>query len=1022
MIPHIAGEPLNDTPWKHGDFLEILSYYDGPRVVLQKDALGKLYIGWWNDEDDERERWVYVGVSPSRLRMILDGNVPSREAIENPEEGYVIVCDVDFGDEGAVRAVAANPASVPPSSLPLAGSRLDTAVDQEAGKGVQSATSRQVATGGDNSMYDAIYDLIHGDEFSVIESFVIPGRPAQRQSVPSAFFGSKVGEYINNWSAEFAPTDPALWKHQAQALAALGRGENVVVSSGTSSGKSMVFRAATLHKVLLNPSSKAVVFYPLRALVADQLRGWREMAHGLGLDENAIGQIDGSVPFDKREDVLRQARVIAMTPDVCQAWLMPRLAMPAVRQFIGSLSTLVMDEAHTLEGVFGSNFALLIRRVIAARDYLVRGDDSKSASLQLIAATATISNPSDHMKRLTGADFTVVGPESDGAPRYDRIVAHIASPEGEEFKVAQELQNRAVANGRHGAFITFLDSRKGVETLAMSTQRQLDDLLEDPAVVPYRSGFTSNERREIEARLRVGILKGVVSTSALELGIDFPSLRVGFNVGIPPTRKSYRQRLGRVGRNGPGAFVVIGPPNMFRRYGTSFQEYHDMSVEPSYLYLDNRFMQFAHGRCLADERDALAATSSLPTRVEWPNGFGNIYSSARPGGNRPAEFDAIAELGGDTPHRNYPLRNVGERNLDIKVHENADSLGDVTQSQALRECYPGATYFHMMRPYEVAAWHTTSFTPFIRVKSGAHRGSTRPRITTWINAGITSHDVIESHLLKSDSGFLAECQMQITERVGGYLLDRTGEFRSYQKLQQRNPNMKARLRNFRTSGVVLCVDKDWFKNGDVKRLVADELREVFAHEYSVLPQDVGSAATNISVRDSGGKVWRGGCVAVFDQTYGSLRLTERLYAEFEHILERLETVARSENGENDLESVIRRIRDEFREFQPTHPFDGAGYQTPTGYQQVFTKGSRVCHRQGGSIAVDVEIIQPTLMNGELKYQVKASSPRAWEPPMLHWIPASALEPSADADAWDYAWWNRETQVYENPPDEPESER
>ena len=128
MIPHIAGEPLNETPWKHGDFLEILSYYDGPRVVLQKDALGKLYIGWWNDEDDERERWVYVGVSPSRLRMILDGNVPSREAIENPEDGYVIVCDLDFGDDGAVRAIAADPASVPERSLPARRARLETVV------------------------------------------------------------------------------------------------------------------------------------------------------------------------------------------------------------------------------------------------------------------------------------------------------------------------------------------------------------------------------------------------------------------------------------------------------------------------------------------------------------------------------------------------------------------------------------------------------------------------------------------------------------------------------------------------------------------------------------------------------------------------------------------------------------------------------------------------------------------------------------------------------------------------------
>ena len=138
MLPHIAGEPLKSIPWKHGDFLEILSHYDGPRVVLQKDAFGKLYIGWWNDEDDERERWLYVGVSPSRLRMILDGNVPSREAIENPEDGYVIVCDVGFSDEGAIRATAADPARVPSKSLPSAGARLESAV---AGDLVEESTA-----------------------------------------------------------------------------------------------------------------------------------------------------------------------------------------------------------------------------------------------------------------------------------------------------------------------------------------------------------------------------------------------------------------------------------------------------------------------------------------------------------------------------------------------------------------------------------------------------------------------------------------------------------------------------------------------------------------------------------------------------------------------------------------------------------------------------------------------------------------------------------------------------------------
>ena len=863
-------------------------------------------------------------------------------------------------------------------------------------------------------MYETICDVLSSNDFSVIESFEIPGRPARYEEIPTFLFDSEIGDYLSGWSSAISGQS-GIWVHQAQALEALGNDDNVVVSTGTASGKSLIFRALALHRVLLDPSSRVVVFYPLRALVADQLRGWREMARALGLDGNVVGQIDGSVPFSDRDKVLQDARIVVMTPDVCQAWLMSRLSMPVVRNFVGSLSTLVMDEAHTLEGVFGSNFAFLIRRLIAARNHLLADKDNVQP-VQFVAATATISNPGEHMKQLTGAKFVVVDHEADGAPRYERIVSHIACPEGEELKVAKELQQRALINGKDGAFITFLDSRKGVETLAMATQNDLGEMLDDPRISSYRGGFTSEARQRIELELRSGSSRGVVSTSALELGIDFPNLRVGFSVGVPPTRKAYRQRLGRVGRSGPGAFMLIAPPNAFRRYGTSFQEYHDMSVEPSYLYLDNRFMQFAHGRCLADERDALAAPSNLPSRVRWPKGFGDVYAMARPGGNRPTEFDAIAEIGGDTPQRNYPLRNVGENSFEIKLNENASNIGNATHSQALRECYPGATYFHEMRAYEVSAWRTSAFRPFVHVKNGFPGRSTRPRITTWINTAITSAELIEAHLLRGDNGFIAESQMLITERVGGYFDGRTGDFRSYQELQQHNPNMKARSRNFRTSGVVLCINEDWFRRGSAKRLVSDRLREVFVHEYSVLPQDVGSAATNISVIDSDGTVWRGGCIAVFDQTYGSLRLTERLYLEFDRILERLSIAAEADDEVDELKSTVALIRKEVSGFSLQSPFAiGQGDEHPSGYEQVFAEGSRVCYREQGMMATDVEIIEPTIRDGALMYRVKVP-PIPGQPPMRRWVPAQKVEPSADADAWEYVWWNRETETYEIPPD------
>ena len=860
-------------------------------------------------------------------------------------------------------------------------------------------------------MYEAIQALLDSKEFSIIESFNMEERPARYAEIPTFLSNSPLGSLLRQRYAT------GLWSHQAKALEMLGRGDNVVISTGTASGKSLVFQTLALHKVVQDSSSRVVVFYPLRALVSDQLRSWKEAAQAIGLDETIVGQIDGSVPFHDRDTILQEARVVVMTPDVCHAWLMSRLAMPAVRNFVGALSTVIMDEAHTLEGVFGSNFAFLLRRLMAARNHLI-GRGSQSQEPQLVAATATIANPGEHMRQLTGADFSVVDHEDDGAPRYERIVAHIACAEQSELQLANELQRRVLHHGREGGFITFVDSRKGVETLTIATQQDVDELAKNLAVVPYRSGYTAADRQRIERELQNGTRRGVVSTSALELGIDLPHLRVGFNVGVPATRKAYRQRLGRVGRSGPGAFIIIGPPNAFTRYGTSLEEYHRMSVEPSYLYLDNRFMQFAHGRCLAVERESLAAPSGLPTRVNWPERFGEIYDAAKPGGNRPPEFDAIAELGGDTPQRGYPLRNVGEFNYQIRRGRNADSFGDVNQSQALRECYPGGTYYHYAQAYEVASWFTRGFEPFIQVKPTNPRRRTSPRITTWINTGITSSDLIDGHFIRGENGFLAECQMQITERVEGYV-DAQGNYLSYQDLQQHDSNMRPRSRNFRTSGVVFCIDEDWFKKQSVKGRVADRLREVFAHEYSLLPHDIGSAATNVSVRNADGIVHRGACIAVFDTTYGSLRFTENLYLQFAHILERLAVAAEAESDEDstDFKALVELIRERFATFTASvFAGDKLFDDVPSGYQQVFTEGSRVCFREHGQIARDVEIIEPTLMEGRLMYRVKVEAGPGLAA-TRKWVPADRVEPSADADSWEFAWWNPATETYEDPPDE-----
>ena len=406
-------------------------------------------------------------------------------------------------------------------------------------------------------MYDALRDLLGSEDFSVVESFRIPGRPAQYASIPRFLLSSSVGRYLHRKFRPQASNESMLWTHQSRALDALGRGDDVVISTGTASGKSLIFQALAFHKALRNPASRLLVFYPLKALAADQLRSWRKMARSLERSEDIIGLIDGSVCVRDREDVLERSRIVIMTPDVCHAWLMSHLSSPTVRTFVRALSTLVMDEAHTLEGVFGSNFSFLIRRLIAARDQLLRDEREAADKLQIVAATATIANPGQHMKRLTGSDFIVVDHDDDMAPQHERFVVHLACPKGEELRVAKDLQTRVLTDGRKGGFITFLDSRKGVERLvvashASGTATEFDELLADADVLPYRAGYDSQDRSKIEQRLQSGSLRGVVSTSALELGIDIPHLRVGFNIGVPghpqglpPTTRTSRSKRAR---------------------------------------------------------------------------------------------------------------------------------------------------------------------------------------------------------------------------------------------------------------------------------------------------------------------------------------------------------------------------------------------------------------------------------------------------------------------------------------------
>jgi DEAD/DEAH box helicase domain-containing protein len=445
--------------------------------------------------------------------------------------------------------------------------------------------------------------LLFAAASTALERIVIPPRAERTLVIPAAYARGRIGK----WVAAMTNGGDELWRHQSMALAEVAAGRNVVVATGTASGKSLAFMTPIID-MLLGADGKAIVFYPQKALGGDQLRRFQVALARAGLDPRLVGQINGDVDPSLRDELLNNCRLILATPDVVHAWMMPQVQSRLVREFLRQLKIAVLDEAHVFEGIFGSNVAYLLRRLRAAQAQALGSNER----LQWIAATATIRHPAEHLQRLTGVPFTVISDDENGAPFHGLTLFHISGPDRgtKAEKLLANLCSQIAPHIAPQAFIAFADSRQGVEHVADFIGR--DDIL------PYRGGYEAIDRQAIEAMLQANELRGVIATSALELGIDIPQLQIGINLGLPQTRKALKQRIGRIGRATPGAFAVIAPATAFAQLGGTFAEYVGAEVELSRLYLDNRCIQVQAARCLLDESASTGSTSRLPDTVRWP--------------------------------------------------------------------------------------------------------------------------------------------------------------------------------------------------------------------------------------------------------------------------------------------------------------------------------------------------------------------------------------------------------------------
>ena len=797
------------------------------------------------------------------------------------------------------------------------------------------------------------------------ETITIPATPELLEPVPDTIHQGPAW----NIATPFAKANQ-LWSHQARALHHLVEGHNTAISTTTASGKTLIFQLLPLNNLKRTNTDTTLIFYPTKALANDQLRRWQECCTILDLPQDTVGQIDGDVrPNSARNAIIKQANIVLMTPDVAHAWLTRVATEPPMDKFLKNLRTIIIDEAHTYDSVFGSNSAYLFRRLLSATHTA-----GNPKTPQFIAATATIVNPADHLYNLTGQHFKVVDQSDNGAPRHPRTIHHLPTPsKGDRESLLANLIQHIIDNDPTAQVIAFHDSRQGVERIVQLINRP-------ETVLPYRSGYLAQDRRVIENQLRDNKIQAVITTSALELGIDMPDLNHGINMDLPPTRKQFHQRLGRIGRNSPGTFVIYAPNNRFSTYGDTLQNYFDNSVEPSRLYLANEYITFQQAQCLkAELASAGTDTHTPPETSEWPEGFDQALRSAH-GRPPPHLTQASAKANRTAPQIAHSLRSAGEEHLAIIAPDPQGDIGSISMSMAMKEAYPGAIYNHKAQPYKVNDWRRNPHTkdPFIKVtpiKKTRTRAKTTPINRYLANLAFTPDNIIDDHYSNTPIGCVTALKAVITESVEG-LIDEDGMAHYYKDLNKQDPRKTRKQRDLPTTAVMIRIKEPWF-TGDTgqpwqaRNQLAHSLSRHLAYQQSIYIADISTATDNIFIQTPSGFHLMKDAIVIYDTIYGGLGLTSDLYEQLPKYANNLTNALGDQDHRNNLISPTNAAL--FKTWLSKHtnlPESPADTPTNNDWWRIISTGSRVRAFSQAKEDITEGTIQGHDWTNEISYRVE----------------------------------------------------
>ncbi len=533
-----------------------------------------------------------------------------------------------------------------------------------------------------------------------------------------------------------------LFKHQAEALDCIRSGKNIVAATPTASGKSLIYNLPVLENILEDPNARALYIFPLKALAQDQLRAFEQMTEIFTQSKPTAAIYDGDTSAWQRKKIRNQPPGVIMTnPE------MIHLSFLAYHHtwsgFFPDLKYVVVDEVHTYRGVMGSHMAQVFRR-------LIRVCESYGARPTFILSSATISNPDQLAHELTGLEFSTI--TKSGAPSGNRHLLFI-NPMESPTHAAILLLKAALHRGLRT--IVYTQSRKLTELIALWAGSRSGRFAD--RISAYRAGFLPEERRKIEARLATGELLAVISTSALELGIDIGDIDLCLLVGYPGSVAATWQRGGRAGRSGQDSAVVLiaGEDALDQYFMRNPEDFLQREPEAAVINPFNPSIL---------EKQLVCAASELPLSAT------EKYISEKPVQKMISKLEKSGELVRSAdgsqlfsrkrlPHREVDLRGAGSR-YEIISARTGKNRGEIDMFRAFKETHPGAVYLHQGESFIVDSLDIQTRT--VKVTKAHVNYYTRVRSST-------ETEILETFEQKQVYGTtLSLGRLKVTEQVTGY--------------------------------------------------------------------------------------------------------------------------------------------------------------------------------------------------------------------------------------------------------------